>query len=48
MHEEPEIETNIKALSSTGTKLEPGAVLCLAKNNLPLGKELFRISVDAI
>lgn len=43
-----EIETHIKALSSTGTKLEPGAVLCLAKNNLPLGKELFRISVDAI
>ena len=43
-----EIEANIKALSSTGTKLEPGAVLCLAKNNLPLGKELFRISVDAI
>lgn len=43
-----EIETNIKALSSTGTKLEPGAVLCLATSNLPLGKELFRIGVGTI
>lgn len=43
-----EIESNIKSLSSTGTKLEPGAVLCLAKNSIPLGKELFRIGIGII
>ncbi len=43
-----EIESNIKSLSSTGTKLEPGAVLCLAKNSIPFGKELFRIGIGII
>lgn len=42
------IETNIKALTLTGTKLEPAAVLCLSKNNLPLGKDIFRIGVGTI
>ena len=43
-----EIEANVKALRSTGTKLERGAVLCLANTNQPLSRELIRIGVGSV
>lgn len=43
-----EVEANIGALRSTGTKLEPAAVLCLARNNQPIAKDLYRIGVGSI
>lgn len=43
-----EIEANVKALRSTGTKLERGAVLCLARTNQPLSQELIRIGVGSV
>lgn len=42
------IEENIKALRLTGTKLESGAVLCLAKTNQPLTRDLLRIGVGSL
>lgn len=43
-----EIESNINALRSTGTKLETAAVLCLARDNLPLSRGIYRIGVGSI
>ena len=43
-----EIEANVKALRATGTKLERGAVLCLANTNQPLSRELIRIGVGSV
>ena len=43
-----EIEANIRALRATGTKLESGAVLCLARTNQPISKELFRVPVGIV
>ncbi|MDO5318256.1 MAG: ATP-binding protein [bacterium] len=43
-----EIMANIQALKSTGTKLESGAVLCLARTNQPISRDLHRIPVGII